>query len=679
MMGENRNYILAIALSIVILIGWQYFYAIPQMEKQKALEEARQQSQSQQIQPGQTGGDQAAGGTAPGAASGTGDAVQVPGTGQQVVAAATREAALAQSPRVALDTPSLRGSISLKGGRIDDVILKDYRETVDPTSPQITLLSPSGSPNPYYAEFGWVADSKDTPVPGIDTVWSAPQGATLTPDSPVTLTWDNGQGLTFTRQIAVDENYMFSVTDSVQNAGNAAVKLYPYGLVSRHGLPTTSGFFILHEGLIGVLGEEGLVEIDYDDLDEGPQTFDATGGWLGITDKYWAAVLVPNQEKPYEGRFISGMANGKPTYQADFLRDAVTVAPGTTTTVEEQVFAGAKQVSLLNGYQEAYDIKQFDLLIDWGWFYFLTKPLFYVIDYFYRLVGNFGVSILITTVLIKLVFFPLANKSYVSMSRMKLVQPQMMEMREKYKDDKLKQQQAMMELYKKEKINPLSGCLPIVLQIPVFFALYKVLFVTIEMRHAPFFGWIQDLSAPDPTNLFTLFGAIPWDPPSFLMLGAWPLIMGFTMWVQMRLNPPPPDPTQAMIFNWMPVVFTFMLASFPAGLVIYWSWNNTLSVLQQYTIMRRQGVKPDIFGNIQASFSSKKRQELAEKEAAKTKADAEARKTDSGTDETAAGSEANGAGTEPKRPRRKKKAKAAAKASDDEASGGKPAGSEAGE
>ena len=662
MMGENRNYVLAIALSLIILIAWQYFYAIPEMEKKKAQEESRQQqTQSQQIGDGQAQVPQATGQgggtTAPAAGQGT---AQVPGT-ETATTAATREAALAQSPRVPVDTPSIRGSINLKGGRIDDVVLKGYRETVDPTSPNIVLLSPSGSPDPYYAEFGWVSEDGKTPVPNAQTAWTAPAGPARAVDAPVTLTWDNGQGLTFRRTVAVDRDYMFTVTDTVENAGAGSVKLLPYGLVSRHGLPTTSGFFILHEGLIGVLGEHGLIEVKYKDLDEdGPQNFSATGGWLGITDKYWAAVLVPNQEKPFEGRFISGTANGRPTYQADFLREAITIAPGATAEVTERVFAGAKRVDVLNGYQDRYDIKKFDLLIDWGWFYFLTKPLFYAIDYFYRLVGNFGIAILIVTVLVKLAFFPLANKSYVSMSRMKLVQPQMVELRERYKDDKLKQQQAMMELYKKEKINPLSGCLPIVLQIPVFFSLYKVLFVTIEMRHAPFFGWIQDLSAPDPTTIFNLFGAIPWDPPHFLMLGAWPLIMGITMWVQMRLNPPPPDPTQAMIFNWMPVIFTFMLASFPAGLVIYWSWNNTLSVLQQYTIMRRQGVKPDIFGNALASFSSKKREELAEKEAAKQKADAEKRKA-----ALKAELEAN-----PPEPAKKKKAKSKPS---------KPAGSEAGE
>jgi len=686
--GDNRNYILAIALSLIILIAWQYFYAVPQMEKEKARQQQIEQAQSEQTpQPG------APSTAAPGAA---GSGVQIPGTSETAPAqpgaaapasvAATREAALALSPRVPLETPRIRGSIALKGARIDDVVLNDYRVTVEPTSPNIVLLSPSGSTDPYYVEFGWVPDGTKVPVPDAQTLWSAPNGARLTPDSPVTLTWDNGEGLTFTRTIAIDPNYMFTVTDSVENTGDTTTRLYPYSLVSRHGLPSTAGFFILHEGLIGVLGDQGLTEIDYDDLDDdGPQKFPATGGWLGITDKYWATVLVPDQQSPFEGRFISGISGSKPTYQADYLLDAVEIAPGATTEITSRVFAGAKEVDLIDGYETEYGIEKFELLIDWGWFYFLTKPLFFAIDYFYKLVGNFGVAILIVTVLIKLLFFPLANKSYVSMSRMKLVQPQMMELREKYKDDKLKQQQGMMELYKKEKINPLSGCLPIVLQIPVFFALYKVLFVTIEMRHAPFFGWIQDLSAPDPTTIFNLFGVIPWDPPQFLMLGAWPLIMGITMWIQMRLNPPPPDPTQAMIFNWMPVVFTFMLASFPAGLVIYWSWNNTLSVLQQYTIMRRQGVSVDLFGNIAATFSAKKREELAEKEAAKNKAEAEKRKAaareeaaseeaeaeKSEKDEKAeagADGEKTGAAKSGTTRKRKRKSKAS-----------KPAGSEAGE
>ncbi len=713
--GDNKNYILAIGLSLIILIAWQYFYAIPQMEEQQAREAQRLELQQSQAsnQPGGQSAPSEAGSNVPGApgsnvpsasgSSATSPSGSISAPGGEATVAENREAALALSPRVPLETPALSGSIALKGGRIDDVVLNDYHETVDPTSPKIVLLSPSGSPDPYYVEFGWVQGGDKVALPSRDTVWSAPAGATLTEDSPVTLTWDNGEGLIFSRTISIDDHYMFTVVDSVRNTGDSAARLLPYSLVSRHGEPDTVGFFILHEGMIGVLGEEGLVQIDYGDLEDGPQKYqNTTGGWVGITDKYWATVLVPDQQMPYEGRFIEGVANGKPTYQADYLLGAVDIAPGATAEVTGRVFAGAKEVDVIDGYETTYGIQKFELLIDWGWFYFLTKPLFFAIDFFFKLVGNFGVAILIVTVLIKLVFFPLANKSYVSMSRMKLVQPEMMELRERYKDDRVKQQQAMMELYKKEKINPLSGCLPILLQIPVFFALYKVLFVTIEMRHAPFFGWIQDLSAPDPTTIFNLFGLIPYDPPQFLMLGAWPLIMGITMWIQMRLNPPPPDPTQAMIFNWMPVVFTFMLASFPAGLVIYWSWNNFLSILQQYTIMRRQGVRVDIFGNIQATFSKKKREELAEKEAAKTKADAEKRKAakkgeaaddseadsdkaDAADTETAE-AKANGekpaqasggqaSGNQPSKGQKKRRRSKAAKT----AKTGKPAGSEAGE
>ena len=439
-------------------------------------------------------------------------------------------------------------------------------------------------------------------------MWSVDGNATLTPSSPVTLVWDNGAGLVFKRRFSVDDKYLFSVTDSVDNAGGKAAALYPYGLISRVGTPTTSGFYILHEGFIGFLGADGLVEEKYKNVAEEGQIMPAKvdTGWLGITDKYWAAALVPDK-RPFQPRYshVAGTGAGRELYQADFLADPVTVAPGATTSVETRLFAGAKVVSTINEYREKAGIERFDLLIDWGWFYFITKPMFFAIDWFFKLFGNFGIAILAVTVIVKLIFFPLANKSYVSMSRMKKVQPQMQALKELYPDDKMKQQQELMALYKKEKINPLSGCLPIVIQIPVFFSLYKVLFVTIEMRHAPFFGWIHDLSAPDPTTLFNLFGLIPWDPPHMLMIGIWPLIMGVTMFIQMKLNPTPPDPTQQMIFNWMPVIFTFMLASFPAGLVIYWAWNNTLSVLQQWVIMRRQGVKVDILGNVLDTFRKK--------------------------------------------------------------------------
>jgi YidC/Oxa1 family membrane protein insertase len=427
------------------------------------------------------------------------------------------------------------------------------------------------------------------------------------------LTWENGEGLQFRRTISVDNNFMFTVNDEVANTGSNPATIYGYGLVSRHGTPNVQGFYILHEGLVGVLGDGKLYEIGYSSIQgEPPRVVKSTGGWLGITDKYWAAALIPDQAAGLQGRFASSKVGGLDTYQTDYLLDATTVAPGGKASVQSRLFAGAKEVNTVDGYEKSLGIKNFELLIDWGWFYFITKPLFFALDYFFRLTGNFGVAILIVTVIIKLVFFPLANKSYASMARMKAVQPQMLAIRDRFADDKVKQQQAMMELYKQEKINPVSGCLPIVIQIPVFFALYKVLFVTIEMRHAPFFGWIKDLSAPDPTTIFNLFGLIPWDPSqvpvlgAFLMLGVWPLIMGATMFVQMKMNPAPPDPTQKMIFDWMPVFFTFLLASFPAGLVIYWAWNNLLSVIQQGTIMRKNGVKIELFDNLKGLIARKK-------------------------------------------------------------------------
>ena len=422
--------------------------------------------------------------------------------------------------------------------------------------------------------------------------------STLSPFSPVTLVHDNGAGVIFKRTITIDENYMFSIKQSVENKTGSPITLYPYGLISRHELPKTEGFYILHEGLIGVLGEDGLVEVDYEDiLEEKSKTFKGTEGWLGITDKYWAAAIIPASGSSYEAHF-SGRENGKTSkFQADYLLGAVTIAAGGTGEVKGNLFAGAKKVDLIDQYAEKHNIRQFDLMIDWGWFYFITKPMFHALNYFFGLMGNFGFAILAVTVIIKLLFFPLASKSYESMSKMKKLQPDMIKIRERYADDKVKQQQEMMALYKKGGANPLSGCLPVIIQIPVFFALYKVLFVTLEMRHAPFIGWIHDLSAPDPTSIFNLFGLLPFSVPTYMAIGVWPLLMGITMWIQMRLNPQQGDPTQQMIFNWMPVVFTFLLASFPAGLVIYWAWNNTLSVLQQWWIMEKNGVKVDLLEN----------------------------------------------------------------------------------
>ncbi|MGB6938328.1 MAG: membrane protein insertase YidC, partial [Xanthobacteraceae bacterium] len=522
------------------------------------------------------------------------------------------------TPRIAISTPRLGGSIDLKGGRVDDLTLTQYREAIEPDSPPIVLFSPSGAPDAYYAEFGWVpASGTTTAMPGPDTTWKQQGSGALGIDHPVTLTYDNGQGLTFTRTIAIDDHYLFTIRDNVANAGGSPVTLFPYALISRHGTPPVLGYYILHEGLIGVMGEHGEQTVTYKKMEESKsQSWEATNVWLGFTDKYFAATLLPNTDARAHARFSSGDADGTKTYQTDYLLDPVTVAAGASGSADARLFAGAKEVSVVGidfpfgpgGYNASLKLNHFDLLIDWGWFYFLTKPMFLALDYFFHVVGNFGIAILIVTVLVKILFFPLANKSYASMAKMKAVQPQMAMIKERYADDKVKQQQAMMELYKKEQINPIAGCLPIAIQIPVFFSLYKVLFITIEMRHAPFYGWIHDLSAQDPTNIFTLGGLIPFDPTivpmvgSFLHLGFWPAIMGVTMWVQMKLNPAPPDPTQQMIFNWMPLIFTFMLAKFPAGLVIYWAWNNSLSVAQQSVIMHRNGAKIQLWDNLKGTF-----------------------------------------------------------------------------
>jgi YidC/Oxa1 family membrane protein insertase len=619
-MTDNRNTILAVILSGLVLIAWQYFYNMPQMEKQRAAQQAQSELTKPAAQPGST--------TPPATTPQTGAApapsANVPATNQPAsTAPVSRASAIAAVPRVKIDTPRVSGSISLKGARIDDLSLVQFRETVDPSSPPIVLYSPSGTAEPYYAEFGWVPAAGSTiKLPDRDTVWQQQGAGSLTPSSPVVLKYDNGDGLTFRRTISIDDRYLFTIKDDVTNIGNAPVTLYPFALISRHGTPQVAGYYILHEGLIGYLGDQGLQEYGYKKIDDAKSvSFKVTNGWLGITDKYWASALLPDTTAQLQARFSSNLVGPIRTYQTDYLQDPQTIAIGGTASANARLFAGAKEASVvginfpfagLGGYNKQLGLNHFDLLIDWGWFYFITKPMFLALDFFYHLVGNFGISILLVTVLVKLLFFPLANKSYASMAKMKSVQPQLQALKERYPDDKVKQQQEMMEIYKKEKINPIAGCLPVALQIPVFFSLYKVLFVTIEMRHAPFYGWIKDLSAPDPTNLFNLFGLLHFDPTTiplfghYLVLGVWPIIMGITMWFQMKLNPTPPDPTQKMIFDWMPLIFTFMLAGFPAGLVIYWAWNNLLSVLQQSFIMRRNGVKVELFDNLRATFAWKK-------------------------------------------------------------------------
>ncbi|MFD1626664.1 membrane protein insertase YidC [Azospirillum griseum] len=582
-MNDQRNLILAIALSIAILLGFQYFYEKPRMEQQKQL--AAQQAAQAELSvpkpvPGAIPGSPALPGQIPGAATDAAVKDRATLVAEQVAAGG----------RVKIDTPSLHGSVNLTGGRIDDLTLATYHETPDPKSAEIVLLAPAGTAQAYYAEFGWVPEDRAVAIPTDKTVWTA-SATILTPAQPLTLTWNNGQGLVFTRKVAVDNDFMFTVTQTVTNTGTTPVRLMPYSLVSRSGTPQTSGYYILHEGPLGVFDGK-LSEKSYEDLrKKGKEEVSTTGGWIGITDKYWLVSLVPDQKEKVTARYLHSTVGVTDRYQTDTLGAVVEVAPGATVEQTGRLFAGAKQVKLLDAYADKLGITNFDLAIDFGWFYFLTKPFFYALDFFAHVIGNFGIAILMLTICVKAVFFPLANKSYQAMSKMKGLQPKMQELREKFGDDQARMNQELMALYKREKVSPVSGCLPILIQIPVFFALYKVLFVTIEMRHAPFFGWIHDLSSPDPTTLFNLFGLIPWDPPAMLHLGLWPIIMGVTMWLQQKMNPAPPDPVQQKVFQFLPIVFTFMLASFPAGLVIYWAWNNLLSVAQQWMIMRRMGVK----------------------------------------------------------------------------------------
>lgn len=604
-MDNNRNLFLTIALSVGILSLWQIFYVNPRIEEQRQAEIV-QQAANPQATPSTAASDIPASGQ-PGNATSSGDIPQS-GSDTAPTGISDRASVLASGQRVAIDTDLLKGSINLKGARFDDLSLKNYHVTVDKTSPIVDVLTPAGADRAYIAEFGYTGFDG---APGPNTVWTVAAGSTLTPSTPVTLTYEAPNGLTFNRTVAIDDQYLFTITDAVENTGSEAVAIQNYGRTTRYFKPETAPIFILHEGMIGVTGEKGLLETTFAEIeDEGSITPDkSTDGWLGITDKYWATALIPGgggAQTAFQPRY-SYFTEGTPRYQSDYLTDAISVAPGATTNVEAQLFAGAKKTSIIDAYEANQGIRQFELMIDWGWFHFITKPLFtYIMNPLYELIGNFGVAILLTTVIVKAVFFPLASKSYKSMARMKVMQPKMAEIKEKYGDDREKMQKAMMELYKKEKINPVAGCWPMLIQIPVFFALYKVIYITIEMRHAPFFGWIQDLSAPDPSSIWELFGLIPWGAadvlPPFMILGVWPILMGITMFIQMQMNPAPPDPTQQMIFRWMPIVFTFMLSTFPAGLVIYWAWNNTLSIIQQGYIMKKNGADIALMDNVKAMF-----------------------------------------------------------------------------
>jgi YidC/Oxa1 family membrane protein insertase len=575
---DQKNFIVAIVLSVLIIVGWQV--AFP--PSKQATNTAQQQATTQSGAPAAPTGQPGAPGTQPG-----------PGVAPVQQPVVSRSEAVALTPRVTFNTAELTGSMSLKGARIDDVQLVKYRETIDPKSPPVPVLSPVGSEHPYYAEFGWSSSDPAIKVPGPETVWTSDQ-PTVAPGKPVKLTWDNGEGLVFGLTVSIDEFFMFDVKQSVENKTDKPVTLYPWSLIVRYGEPKYEGMYILHEGPYGVFNGT-LKEFSYSDFKGNKQQKMATtGGWVGITDKYWMSVLVPDQKSKVDVSIKQTGAGADVKYQVDYVANGVTVAPGASTVTDAKLFAGAKIVRVISDYESRYGIEKFDLTIDWGWFWFFTKPLFWLLEWLYVHLGNFGLSILVLTVIVKAVFFPLANKSYAAMSKMKRLQPEMEKLKERYGEDRQRMNQELMQLYRREKVNPAAGCLPILVQIPVFFALYKVLYTTIEMRHQPFYGWIKDLSAPDPLTILTGFGLFPWDVPSFLHffnIGIWPMIMGVTMYLQQKLNPQPTDPVQARVFQFLPILFTFMLAPFAAGLVIYWAWSNTLSIAQQYMIMRRHGAQ----------------------------------------------------------------------------------------
>jgi YidC/Oxa1 family membrane protein insertase len=575
---DQKNFIVAIVLSVLIIVGWQA--AFPPAKP--PVDGTPQQTATQPGAPAAPNGQPGAPGTQPGPGA-------VPPQ-QRVVG---RSEAVALTPRVTFNTAELTGSISLKGARIDDVQLVKYRETIDPKSPPVPVLSPVGSAHPYYAEFGWSSSDAAIKVPGPETVWTADQ-PTVAPGKPVRLTWDNGEGLVFALTVSIDEFFMFDVKQSVENKTDKPVTLFPWSLIVRYGEPVYEGMYILHEGPYGVFNGT-LKEFSYSDFKGNKaQKIATTGGWVGITDKYWMATLIPAQQSKVDVSIKQTGAGADVKYQIDYVAGGVTVAPGANATTDAKLFAGAKIARVISDYESKYGIEKFDLTIDWGWFWFFTRPLFWLLEWLYVHLGNFGLAILTLTVIVKLVFFPLANKSYAAMSKMKALQPEMEKLKERYGEDRQRMNQELMQLYRREKVNPAAGCLPILVQIPVFFALYKVLYTTIEMRHQPFYGWIKDLSAPDPLTILTGFGLFAWDVPQFLHffnIGIWPIIMGVTMYLQQKLNPQPTDPVQARVFQFLPILFTFMLAPFAAGLVIYWAWSNTLSIAQQYMIMRRHGAQ----------------------------------------------------------------------------------------
>ena len=573
--NNNRNTIIFVVSAVLILIAYQFLVVDPATKRRNA-DMVRQKAATVETQKP---------GVLPSATPGT--------------VVVSREQAAAASTRAPITTPALSGSVSLRGARIDDLFLKNYRQTVDKTSPPVELLRPEGSRYAYFAEFGWTGANLPG-LPTADTVWQLVEGSTLAPGQPLTLRTSTGQGLTFTRKIEVDDRFMFTVTDTVANTGTGSVTLAPYGSVQRQGIPAGLGKIqIVHEGAIGWLGDE-LRQVKYAKWlkDGGGSPITSTGGWTGITDKYWLAAMIPDQKERIQSQYRVTKAGATDIYEANYIGQPRVIPAGRQITETTRLFAGAKTVPVLKDYETKLGVPHFDMAVDWGNFWFITRPMFAFLDFIFRHVGNFGIAILLLTVAVKLIFFPLANKSYESLTKMKKVQPQVEELRKRLKDDPAKQQQELMALYQKEKINPLTGCLPMLVQIPVFYGLYKVLTVTIEMRHAPFFGWIQDLSARDPLTIWNLFGLLPYNPATvpviggflnsdLLHLGPLALLYGVTMYLSTAMNPPQADPVQQKIFQFMPIMFTFIMAPFAVGLLIYWAWSNVLTILQQYLIMRR--------------------------------------------------------------------------------------------
>ena len=594
---NNKNLILAIALSGLVMLAWLLFFPPAQVTTPDPDTPAATDASGQPIAA-----------TPP---------VEPAPVGTPAPTAT--EAAIKAAPRVAIDTPSLTGSLSLLGGRIDTLSLKGYRETLDPGSPFVELLRPVGEDAAYYAVYGWSPGGSLPPeaVPGANTLFTVESGGTLTPSTPVTLKWDNGRGLVFHRTLAVDDRFMFTVTQSVENTGATPVRLAPYGIVARHGKPAGRSYYVLHEGVVRQTDNE-LDEIKYKNMTKLAPAEGALAelkpatehGWIGFTDKYWMTTLIPDQSSPFTT--VVKYVPGADVYQVETRLPVAEVAPGQTVSDSSRLFAGAKEWNTIRAYQNQGGVWRFIDSIDWGWFFFLTKPIFFVLHWLHGFIGNMGWSIIALTIVLKAIVFPLSYKSYVSMAKMKELQPQIEALKARTGDDKAKMQQEMMALYKREKVNPAAGCLPILIQIPIFFSLYKVIFVTLELRHAAWIGWIRDLSAPDPSSILNLFGLLPYAVPAassplhILSLGVLPIFLGISMWLQQKLNPAPPDATQAMIFAWMPWIFMFMLGSFASGLVLYWITNNTITFTQQYIIMRSHGHHPNVFGNIKASLTRTK-------------------------------------------------------------------------